>query len=133
MAQGLIRKEKAQTRYMQCHITVCSYIIMEIILHRKKCQAPLCDSFNVTAYSCMYYDCLGDEEYHYYCDEHARHLKCPVHVDGRRWCEVSTCNNLAKKYTRITYSCLTESDCHFFCNRHYDSVNCYVHPEGYRR
>ena len=81
----------------------------------------------------MYYDCLGDEEYHYYCDEHARQLKCPVHDSGRRWCEVTSCDHLAKKYTRITYTCLMESDCHSFCNKHYKSVNCEVYPYGYRR
>lgn len=71
---------------------------------RKKCQAPTCDSFDIKAFSDMYYDCLGEEEYHYFCEVHACMLQCPIHDDGRKWCEVASCNNLARKYTRTTYT-----------------------------
>ena len=102
--------------------------------YRMKCQVSYCDNYNIKAYSGMYYDCLKDStEFHYFCDDHANQLECPIHFDGRRWCEVTECNNLAKKYTRITYTCLSEGDYHFFCNTHYQSVNCKIHSTGYRR
>ena len=81
----------------------------------------------------MYYNCLGEEEYHYFCEEHACMLHCPIHNGGRKWCEVTSCNNLARKYTRITYSCLTDSDYHFFCDFHSQFVNCQLHSTGHKR
>ena len=61
----------------------------------------------------MYYNCLEEQQYHYFCEEHASRLHCPVDNNGRRWCEVKSCNRLARKYTIIMYNCLTESDYHF--------------------
>lgn len=81
----------------------------------------------------MYYDCLAEEEYHYFCDEHACRLNCPIHTKGRRLCEVASCDCWANKYTRTAYSCLKESDYHFFCNFHSQHVNCKLHTTGFKR
>ena len=103
------------------------------MFYSKKCEVFTCGSYDIKAYSDMYYDCLGEEEYHYFCDEHACQLYCPIHADGRRWCEVASCNNYANTYTRTTYSCLKEGDYHFFCDFHSQFVNCQLHTAGFKR
>jgi len=109
---------------------------MQLVLYnyyRIKCQVFNCYDYNIKAYSCIFYDCLGPNEFHFFCDEHANQFKCPIHPNGERWCEVTDCEKPAKKYTRITYSCLGEGDYHFFCTKHYHNVDCTIHSYGYRR
>ena len=63
------------------------------MFYSKKCEVLTCGSYDIKAYSDMYYDCLGEEEYHYFCDEHACQLYCPIHADGEdgvKWQAVTT-------------------------------------------
>jgi len=98
----------------------------------RSCQAPNCYLYATARISSDFYNCLGQYEYHYFCDQHQWLVRCPVHPYGRILCEVSGCYEVAKKYTRNHYTCLLVGQFHLFCQAHAQRRNCPIHPQYYR-
>lgn len=96
------------------------------------CMASGCYVYAEIEYTCEFYSCLGENQYHYFCRNHMWLVTCPVHDNGWVFCEVSNCYQKAERYSHRHYECLSSGKHHFLCQYHARN-ECPIHPFYYRR